>query len=381
MLKCIVDTPYHSVKIGKLPTGCRYCVRGEKLVLLVTGVCSSKCWYCPLSTEKKNRDSVVANEWWTEKDQDVVAEARLSGAKGAGITGGDPLCRLSRTIKYIRLLKKTFGKKFHIHLYTTGKNASPAKIKKLYGAGLDEIRFHPDFLSGKPDLKPITWALEYGWDVGCEIPLIPGKIRETKKFIKAVDGLGVKFLNLNQLEISESNALELDIRGFRPVDGIIFAVKGTEDMAEKILEFCLDNTKLNVHYCTVKLKDGVQLKNRLRKRAKNVAKDYDVVTEEGLLIRGAVYLKGWLPSYGYKRRMKKQSISSRKRTMELAYLLGKKYAIPDNLVEADLTRGRVLTGAWVVENLSGELKKEGYLPAVVEEYPTWDSLITDLRIA
>jgi len=39
--------------------------------------------------------------------------------------------------------------------------------------------------------------------------------------------------------------------------------------------------KLNVHYCTAKLKDAVQLTNRIKLRAENIAKPYDLITETG----------------------------------------------------------------------------------------------------
>ncbi len=44
-----------------------------------------------------------------------------------------------------------------------------------------------------------------------------------------------------------------------------------------------DNTSLSYHLCTAKLKDAVQLRNRLRRMARNVAKPYMEITEEGTL--------------------------------------------------------------------------------------------------
>jgi pyruvate formate-lyase activating enzyme-like uncharacterized protein len=382
-MKRITKTPYHSQRIGPLPKGCRLCVKGAKLVLLTTGVCGCSCWYCPLSDAKKNRDVVVANEWWVKNDSDILKEAALTGAQGAGITGGDPLSRLERTLRHIRLLKRKFGKEFHIHLYAPTKGVTQKKLAALYKSGLDEIRFHPWFLGGNADVQAIREAVKFDWDVGCEIPVIPGHYRETVKLIQEIDELGVKFLNLNQFEVSETNAKALQNRGYEAESDESFAVRESGMMGLKLLDFCAKNTQLNVHYCTVKLKDAVQLRNRLKRRAKNVAKDYDIITKEGLLIRGAIYLKESTPSFGYKSALQGMSSSKRARLLKALRAarrsLMRGYEIKPGLLELDARSLRLLSGAWIVEELAEGIKSEGLVPAVVEEYPTWDGLITDLK--
>jgi len=48
-------TKYDSYCINGIAEGCKYCVRGEKLVLFVSGKCSRQCWYCSLSNKRKIR--------------------------------------------------------------------------------------------------------------------------------------------------------------------------------------------------------------------------------------------------------------------------------------------------------------------------------------
>ena len=95
---------------------CELCVEGKKLVLFVTGVCGNGCSYCPVSDAKNLHDVIFANERPVKSVLETIEEAKLMDAKGAGITGGDPLCKLNRTIKWCFSCCKTFGVKFFGHL-------------------------------------------------------------------------------------------------------------------------------------------------------------------------------------------------------------------------------------------------------------------------
>ena len=112
------------------------------MVLFVTGICPRDCFFCPISSERKNKDAVFANEQLILSDADILKQAREMNAKGTGITGGEPLLKYDQVIHYITLLKKEFGKSHHIHLYTSMAPAEKS-IQGLAAVGLDEIRFHP----------------------------------------------------------------------------------------------------------------------------------------------------------------------------------------------------------------------------------------------
>jgi uncharacterized protein len=329
-----------------LPEGCKRCVRGEKSVLFVTGLCSQSCYFCPISEQKHKKDVVYINEWKTRRDSDIIKEVRMCDSTGAGITGGDPLMRLDRTIRLIRLLKRTFGKGFHIHLYTPLALVARQRMDRLHAAGLDEIRFHPDLD------KPSQWGRveRYGhdWDVGVEIPLIPGKAAVTKRLIDFLIQR-TDFLNLNELEISDTNASKLLERGFRTKDRISYGVKGSHELGLKLLKYA-SKKGMRCHYCTTHLKDGVQLRKRIQRRAKNARQKFDLVTTEGMLVRGAIY-------------------SSRPR--QAIGLIRKHWVVPLLL---DSKRKRILSGASFVKRHASRLKKLGLRPAIVEEYPTHDCM-------
>ncbi|MBU0461996.1 MAG: hypothetical protein KJ574_05400, partial [Nanoarchaeota archaeon] len=150
-----------------------------------------------------------------------------------------------------------------------------------------------------------------------------------------------------------------------------------------LLKYCLTK-KLNVHYCTAKLKDKVQLTKRIKHRAKNVCQEYDTLTKEGTLIRGAIYTQEMYPSMGYAKRLAKLPADEKRELIKKIKLLKnkliKKYKIPAGLIDVDEQRIRLLTTGAVIEELLSELKRKGFQPAIVEEYPTWDALIVDLEL-
>ncbi|MEM4336569.1 MAG: radical SAM protein, partial [Candidatus Woesearchaeota archaeon] len=282
--------------------------------------------------------------------KDIIEEAKLIGAKGAGITGGDPLVKIDRVLKYVKLLKKTFGKKFHIHLYTSLDLVTKKNIEKLYIAGIDEIRIHPDIYN--PSLwGKVSFFEEYSWDLGVEIPVIPNAKKQTEKLIEFFAGR-INFLNLNELEIADSKFQRLG--SFMPKDNISYGVKGSETLAKYLLKKYEKKIK-NIHYCTTKLKNKAQLGNRLKRRARNIKQPYDYVRKDGMLIRGAIY------SANFKKLTKTKD------------MLIEKYSVPEQLIKIDKTKKRLLTSIDIVYSLRFLLKKENLKPAIVTEYPTWDN--------
>ncbi|RLE50519.1 MAG: radical SAM protein [Candidatus Methanomethylicota archaeon] len=262
--------------IGSLPLGCRFCLRGSKLVLFITGLCDKNCFYCPLSDSRKNVDKVFADELEVSTDLEVILEAKSISAKGAGFTGGDPLLTPKKTLHYLKLLKDFFGKDFHVHLYTTGKYASKQVLLELKRHGLDEIRFHPEV----EWWKAIENALNVGLTTGAEMPVIPREeyLNLLKRFMKYLSSIKAHFINLNELEICPPNYLALKQRGFKLAKNSLSAVEGSEEAAFQLLNWALtQGLELDVHYCPSIVKDRAQVKRRLARRAKNVVKGYQRV--------------------------------------------------------------------------------------------------------
>lgn len=335
-----------SAYTGKLPRGCVLCRQGAKMVLLVSGECSTGCFYCPLSLEKRGRNVLFANEKRCTDDEDIIKEAEMIHAKGTGITGGDPVACLDRSVHYIRMLKERFGKRHHIHLYTSSLDI--AAFESLEEAGLDELRIHPPVARWKKLSK--TGLAEFKkrskMKIGFEVPSLPGSDAALRSLIEYAQEAGLDFVNLNELEFSEGNWDQLRERGFEIVDDKSSAAKGSGELA---MAMASSGFRVPVHYCTSAFKDSVQLRNRLKRRALRVALPSDIITEDGTLLKGVV--EGPMD--------------------EIMALLREKYEVPEELMRKDEERERVEVAPWVLEEISPELPYDSFL---VEEYPTADRL-------
>jgi uncharacterized protein len=267
--------------------GCELCQLGAKMVLFVTGLCQRGCYYCPLSDHRRGKDVVYANERLVRNDADILEEARSMDALGTGITGGEPLLKLNRVQGYIKFLKSEFGSAHHIHLYSA-LAPSHRTLDALACAGLDEIRLHPsleewDDFSSSRYYEALEYAGHLGLHAGVEIPAI----KPVPAIVEALKELG-GFLNLNELEFSETNYDAMVVRGFVPIKSG-YAALGSRKTA---LEIVSDDVP--VYFCSSSSKDKVQLKERLKRKARRIARPFDEVTDDGTLVYGVL---GSVPSF------------------------------------------------------------------------------------
>jgi len=337
--------PRNSFYTKRLATGCKLCQKGAKMVLLVTGLCKANCFYCPLSEKKKGKDVMYADEMPIETLEEMLEEAELIEAEGTGITGGDPLMVTERTIDAIHMLKNHFGDAHHIHLYTA--TLDKEKVGMLEENGLDEIRFHPPFPLWKKVERTNFGKLIEGIDIdkGVEIPLIPHLRDDTIHFLNEVDKYGLDFINLNELEFSITNLDALDAFGYRAKNDESVAALGSEKMAYEILEIDFETP---IHYCSASFKDAIQLRKRIERRARNVAKIYEVITEDGTLLKGVIMAE--------KGRMEE---------------IRKKFEIDEKLIGWNEEKRWIETSPFILEEIADYLPYKCYL---VEEYPTADHL-------
>jgi pyruvate formate-lyase activating enzyme-like uncharacterized protein len=335
-----------------LSEGCRLCQEGAKMVLFVTGLCPKSCFYCPLSDERRDKDIIFANERIVKRDEDVLKEAELMDALGTGITGGEPLMRIERVLHYILMLKSSFGKEHHIHLYTS---LAPDRqvLEKLANAGLDEIRLHPPQeswadLKHSPYEDSLQNAKKLGIEAGIEIPALEG-VEKVAGFAEEME----VFLNINELEFAENNSKALLNSGFSIESDVSSAAAGSRKYAENAFSICK-----RAHFCSSTYKDAVQLRKRFQRIAQNTAREFDDITEDGTLIYGVIECGD----------------------QKLAEEVLRDLEIPAELYE--VKEGKIEIAWWVLEELSKEIKRElePFITTlfIVERYPFEDGMVVEL---
>jgi pyruvate formate-lyase activating enzyme-like uncharacterized protein len=256
-------------------------------------------------------------------------------------------------------LKETFGENFHIHLYTPNPQ-NARTIEKLATAGLDELRIHPHYqnweMMDKTLFKEQSLSIKnHGIDLAIEIPVFPNNEKKIFTLISWAETHEFNWINLNELEYSEGNYKYLSSLGYHYKSDISSSVAGSQTTALKVIDMCTKKSlNIGVHYCSASFKDSVQLKNRLRRRAQNVSKTYDVLTDEGTLLRGVIFTESKLPNV----------LKDIKAT----------YKIPEELIEIDIEKSRIHIAPWVLQEIAADLEKWGYDCSLVEEYPTADRL-------
>ena len=283
------ELPLGALRVRGWSKGCYLCWKGAKSVLFITGECPlyESCFYCTISDWRRGkRDLIIVNERVIEGGSSLIEEIEYSSSLGVGITGGEPSIVPDRVYEYVKLLKERFGREFHVHLYSNSIGIDERTLSLFYDAGVDEIRFHT---WDERNWEKIRLAVSFGFSVGAEMPSIPGEGWMKKLILLSgfLDKVGADFLNLNELEFTPSNRENLLRIGMRPRIDDEVAVEGSLEAAKVVLEYLERETGIMGYFCPASQKE-YQVRMRWIRRASNIARDYEMPTDEGTLIYGEV---------------------------------------------------------------------------------------------
>lgn len=176
-------------------------------------------------------------------------------------------------------------------------------------------------------------------------------------FVKRVGG----FLNLNELEFSDTNATELKKRGYVLKDNESNTVKGSAEIAKKVFDGFDCQTRLN--FCSSRYKDAVQLRLRLLRTAQSYARPFDEITPDGTILFGKIKVKA--------------------QEIDFITELFEKYELPEESYFVNVEKNIIETAAGIAEELSMIFNEEEFEEPkdiqiwIIEQYPFTDGFVVD----
>ncbi|NPA23012.1 MAG: 4Fe-4S cluster-binding domain-containing protein [Crenarchaeota archaeon] len=270
---------------NKLPRGCELCLRGLKSILFITGLCNVSCFYCPVSSERRGRDVMYVNDVPASMIT-IFEEVEACMSMGIAITGGEPTLVIDRVCEIARALKREYGDSFHIHVYTNPLSWNRYRASRLlHDAPLDEVRLHIVSEKGlRVFLRYLRSVRDSSAVVGLEVPVVPKFYGDLYLIVEELYRRDViEFVNLNELDVSESNYRRLISMGLPVERG---HVKGSYELCVKILEDLHRRfPDLSIHLCSSHTKDSIQIRLRAFMRSLYYASAYQRVQDDGTLLR------------------------------------------------------------------------------------------------
>jgi pyruvate formate-lyase activating enzyme-like uncharacterized protein len=260
--------------------GCELCGAGSWSCLFINGKCNGRCFYCPSKQEAIGVPTT--NTLNFPRVQDYEDYIDRFGFKGVSLSGGEPLLTPDITLRFLKAVKRRFGDRVYLWLYTNGTLVDSDVLLRLRDAGLDEIRF--DIGATEYSLKKAGMAVGVIGHVTVEIPAIPEETNLLKNKLHEMSDLGISYLNLHQLRLTPHNLPHMVGRGYTCLHGEHPTVLESELAALDLLRHAaLNRLPLPINYCSFVYKNRFQKAAARRRGALLMGKTFEDVTESGYI--------------------------------------------------------------------------------------------------
>ncbi len=273
-LSCLGTKIHH----GPLSPGCRQCTEMSWSCLFISGRCNGRCFYCP--TPQNVDDPPMSGSVPFHHAQDYADYVLFFGFGGASVSGGEPFLNFDQSLAYVQALRQTCGPELHIWLYTNGMLVTEEKLRRLAGAGLNEIRF--DIGATGYDLKFARLAAGIVPTVTVEIPAVPEEYDRLESLLPELSVAGVSHLNLHQLRLTPHNAGNLLEHDYTFIHGPKVTVLESELCALGLVVHAAKNKlPLAVNYCSFVYKHRFQAAASRKRFGGHVLKKGESLTDSG----------------------------------------------------------------------------------------------------
>jgi pyruvate formate-lyase activating enzyme-like uncharacterized protein len=263
-----------------LSPGCQICGEGNWSCLFINGRCNANCFYCPA---EQNSDDLPASQGMVFETAESYAEyINYFGFKGASFSGGEPLLSFEKVLDYLKTLRKMSAPDLYIWMYSNGILASKTFFQQLADNGLNEIRF--DIGATGYKLEAVQMAVGIIPTVTIEIPAVPEEKERLKKLLHVMSDIGVKYLNLHQLRLTQYNAPKLIKKNYTYIHAEQPIVPESELTALELLNYAeKENLNIGVNYCSFFFKNRFQKAGYLNRINEKLTESNEQLTQKGLI--------------------------------------------------------------------------------------------------
>lgn len=199
----------HCAHAGRISPGCRGCFEPDPFRHnLLSGMsCNLDCVYCfRRGGSEPDRDARLR---WKAK---LVKDSYSPGYAPTAFSfsgGGEPLAYIETIRGYMDLLHQLepkMARKPWYFLYTNGLLADHDTLLRLKDMGFDEIRFHPGASNfSRKVFRHMREAVRHFKAITVETPAWPPHRDQLFQMLPVLDDLGVKHLNLGEVEVTRAN--------------------------------------------------------------------------------------------------------------------------------------------------------------------------------
>lgn len=264
----------------RISPGCRLCGDGYWSCLFVNNRCNAACFYCPAKQTGQALPGTSSLDF--PEPEDYADYVQALGFRGVSISGGEPLLDFAKSVRFIEVLRKRFGRELYLWLYSNGICADKEKLQILADAGLDEIRF--DISATAYSLTKVARAAGIIPHITVEIPAIPEDVEIVQNLLPQMVNIGVNYLNLHQIRVTRHNAPQLIARGYTFLHGPKITVLESELTALRLLLHAREKRiALPINYCSFIYRHRFQTRAARRRHAALIKQSYEDITEAGLI--------------------------------------------------------------------------------------------------
>lgn len=238
---------YMSFDDKPISPGCMACKTGRWLCTFIGTKCNLLCPHCPNTTLNSDPDFSSANNLGVV-DLDKILEILENPLyTGVAISGGEPMLYIDKLVDWITKIRRKFPDIYIWH-YTNGLLASEENLRRVADAGVDEVRFDlaADNYSQKV-LDNMAKAVTIIPSVAIEVPVLLEQYNDLIKAIDFADSIGVKYINLHDLFVTDKLYKEGKggyLRNYDKVSGIQRDVVSSSILIYRAFRHIKDN---NLH--------------------------------------------------------------------------------------------------------------------------------------